>query len=152
MRSNLDVQGNVVIVTRCVETGAVRMRQECRNRVVLRGRNLIRNLMTGSGTPPSHMAIGFGVGAVLDSDTQLNQEAVPRHAFTDTILTSSSVTYRAFWAGSQGNGGTIREAGIFNNGATETDDMLARVVIPAFTKDNTITLTIDWVITFGAAS
>ena len=146
MNDKMRLQGTVTHELRD-SAGRLILRQTTHNLVVDDGLNLIANLLAGSGTAPTHMAIGSDYTNPDPSDTALGSE-LARVAFTSETVTDNTIT----WVGTYGPGvgtGTVQEAGIFN--ASSGGTMLSRLTHGAFAKGASDTLTITWALEFNNA-
>lgn len=139
---------NVVIEERDLK-GRLVKRVKAKNLVVLAGRNLLRDLLAGTGTAPTHIAVGTGTAAVADADTAL-QTQVYSDYITRRVQQSSAVKFQLFIPTTSANGYSLTEAGIQAVlGATTT--LFARIIFPAFAKNGSNTLTISWTISIASS-
>lgn len=148
--AGLDISGEVEIILRGPD-GREKARETVRNLVVTVGRNHIADQMAEQNEAAmSHMAIGTGTTAALNTDTALITE-IDRNALASTTQGSGAeankVTYVCDWAAGDGTG-AITEAGIFNSAAAGT--MLCRTVFSVKNKGAGDTLTLTWVLTISA--
>lgn len=133
-------------------TGMVALRKNGRpiflgkNMIVDTGLALIATLVSGSGTAPSHMAIGDDGSAVTAGDADLLGDEHERVAANVSVVGKIISLTGTFGAGLQGNV-TVREMGIFNDGTSGT--MLARIVVPAFTLTPDDELAVLWQLEMG---
>lgn len=144
MNDKLKLSGWVIWELRNA-AGVLLFRDECHNLVVDEGLKLIASLLIGSGTAPSHMAIGSDGTAPDPSDSALGTE-LARVVFTSATVTGNVATYVGTFGAGVGTG-TVEEAGIFNDGTT--GDMLCRTTHGAFAKAAGDTLTITWDLTLS---
>ena len=96
----------------------------------------IANVMTGSGTPPSHVGAGTGTTAALVTDTTLETEVSTRGATVDTRTTTSTTNDTSQHVGtvSFSSSLAITEAGLFN--ASSSGTMFVRDVFAAINVGN----------------
>jgi hypothetical protein len=118
------------------------------NLITTAGLTRLAALVAGTGaTAPSHMAIGTGTTAPTISDTTLATE-VDRNALVATTASANVVTYRAYWAKSDGNTNTIAEVGLFDAAAAGT--LIARTILDStVVKNATKALSISWTFTLS---
>lgn len=98
----------------------------------------------------SNMAIGTGTAAPTMTDVGLEQE-VGRAGGTTTQATSNRVAYSCTIPENVGTG-PITEAGIFDELAANTGNMMARSVFPVVNKEIDDYITVLWVITVGTCA
>ena len=123
--------------------------EEVRNLVVLTGRNLIRDLLGGLFSAPTHIAAGTDASPVSDSDTALGAQ-VYADVITRRVQGSSQIKFQLFIPTTAANGNSLTEAGIQTIiGATTT--LFARVTFPAFAKTLSNTLTLSWTINIASS-
>jgi len=95
-------------------------RERVHNLVPLTGRNLIRDFMAGDPvTGLTHLAIGTDGTPPTVNDTALVAE-VHRAPFTNLTKGSGQLTITYYLGSTVANGNTLREVGVFGNGATAT--------------------------------
>lgn len=147
----LRLGANILIEAHDVETGELIHSEEVHNLVVTAGRNLIRDLLSGTSTAElSHFGVGTSSTAVSASDTDLGAViGSGRDAITSFTSASGSLAVKYYLNSSTGNGSTLREAGIFN--ASSGGDMFARAVYSAIVKTSSITVTFSWLISISAS-
>jgi hypothetical protein len=140
---------------------------KARNRVSSGGRNVVRDLLANIGYPPSIIALGTSERAVSDGDSALWGEVYSREVDT-RILQESRLRVQTFVDFDQANGGgsqTIKEVGLFAGGAecltggrldvdgsvlSSRGTLFARAVVSPITKDNTVRITITWVVSISS--
>jgi len=127
--------------------GKLVLKERGHNMVVNTGLNFIRQAISRSVTPMSHIGVGSGSTAADAGDTDL-ETPIERVALLDYADTATgAVTFRAIFEANQGNG-NLREWGIFN--AASGGTMGARYVMGAsYTKDTTLVVRVSWVFTFA---
>jgi len=118
-----------------------------RNLIVNTGLALLAYLAIGSGTAPTHIAIGTDGTAPAAGDTALNSE-IDRQPATKSRVTTSVTNDTAQYVASFSFSGsyTIREAGLFN--AAAGGDMLARQTFSVSVISGD-TLQVTWKIQFS---
>ena len=105
-------------------------------------------LIAGTGaTAPTHMGIGTGTTAATAADTTLETE-VDRNALVATSASGAVVTYRAYWAKTDGNTNTVAEVGLFD--AASSGTLIARTILSStVVKNNTKAHSISWTFTLS---
>jgi len=144
----LGLYENVFIEVRDAVTGHVLRRLRARNSIILAGRNLVRDVLRGAVTEPTHAAVGTNATAVADGDTALVTE-IHRNVLTQRLAGSSKVTWKFFLPSTVANGNTLKEAGIFN--AVTAGIMLSRVTFADIIKTTSISITFTWVHTITSS-
>jgi len=95
-------------------------RELVHNLVTTAGRNLIRDFMYGDAvTGLERFAIGTDGTTPAASDAALGAEVL-RAAFTDKTKGTGELTLVYYLGSASANGNTLREVGVFGNGATST--------------------------------
>ena len=140
-KETLDLADNVLITARNVKTGKIIHQERQHNLIVLDGRNLIRDLLSGSGDNLSHFAVGTDGTTTTDSMSALQSE-IFRNSITRLDLENNKLVVNYFLASNEANGNTIQEAGIFN--AASGGTMYARVIQSAIEKNENISITYSW--------
>lgn len=145
------LRGVVRITQTDAQTGEILSEETINNRVVLSGRNLVRDLLAGETSDTlTHLAVGTVGTPTAGSNTALGNE-VFRDSFTATDTTTAGVlVISQFIAGFQANGNTLREAGLFTAGSG--GKMYARVTFPDIPKSASIAVTIEWSLYFEAVT
>lgn len=142
--------GRVTICLRGPD-GKIKDRTEIDNLVVTTGRYHIADQLAGQvEAAMSHMAIGTGTTAQIESDTTLETE-LSRKAYTSkdqgTGADSNKIIYVGDWIAGQGTG-AIAEAGMFN--ASSSGTMMCRTTFPVKNKGAGDSLTLTWTISISA--
>jgi len=119
------------------------------NLVVQTGRNYIASRMndTAQTQVMSHMAVGSGSTAATLGDTVLGTE-LTRVALDSDNTVDNVITYVATYAPGVGTG-AITEAGIFNDSAANTGDLLCRTTFLVVNKAIDDSMVITWTITIS---
>lgn len=124
-----------------------------KNLVVLAGRNLLRNFLCGDVvTGFERYAIGTSSTAAAAGNTTLGTE-VFRAVPTQKIKSDGVLTIKIYVASTEANGNTLREAGVFCNGATATANsgtLYARVVHSAVVKTAAVAIVYSHDLIFAA--
>lgn len=143
MQSGVKATGSLKIV-RTDSTGKVVEERNIPNLVVTDGKEYIASRMVGTAdTVMSHMALGDDSTSPLAGDAALASE-LGRVSLSDFSATSNTVTATAtFGAGTAT--GTLKEAGIFNDGSAGT--MLCRTTFSDVNKASGDSVAITWTIT-----
>lgn len=146
--NQLTVDANLRIDVIHLPTG-LSCQKRVKNKVVLSGRNLMRDLLTGDSTADvSHIAVGTSGTVVADSDTALGGE-VTRLAFTKHATSDNQAVFYLYLPSTAANGSTLQEAGIFN--AASAGDMFARATHTSIAKTASIAIYYTWTINLGAS-
>jgi hypothetical protein len=144
----IGVRGDISVAVHDVASGRLLETRQVKNLVVTAGRNLLRDLLRGINTAPTHVAVGTGTAAVQASDAALAIE-VHRNTITQRVSDTGQLTIKFFLPSGAANGQTLAEAGIFN--AAAGGDMLSRVTYAGIAKTASITVTYTWTISFIAS-
>lgn len=142
------LDNNVDVYTLDARTNKVLRKQSMHNRVVLAGRNLVRDALFTGGTfyPLKWFAIGTGSAVVADADVALANE-IWRDLYTAKSSQPAQITLRYFLSPLLQNGQVIREAGLF----TEANTMYARTVLQEdIVKTSAIAVLFVWTATMEA--
>jgi len=116
-----------------------------KNLVVVNGIYDILDLMVGQGSLPTYIAVGTGTTPPADTDTALENE-VYRTSLTDSYRSGSQAIFSAFIDAGSANGYTLSEVGLFAGDGR----LIARALIdPVISKNSSITVTVDWVISLA---
>lgn len=142
----MKVLNNVFIEVRDAKTKEVVDTREMHNLMTTNGLNWVRDLMGGTETRATKIALGRGETAPTASDTALdiqvwgigNQGVIDRR-----IATAQKMTHKIFLGSEDANGNVLSEAGLFRGTL-----LLARTLIsPPLTKSDAVELTIAHEIT-----
>lgn len=115
-------------------------------------RTMIANNFT-SASPTNvmkitHGALGSGSTTPANADTQLTTETY-RNSIA-SITNAANVAYATAFFSATEVSGTFAEAGIFSNGTgTANSGILISHVLVSITKSSSVTLTLDWSLTFS---
>ena len=123
-------------------------RREIRNLVVTAGKGLAAGLLIGTGTAPSHLAIGTGATAAAAGDTALQaeittnggQRASATRTQVTTTVTNDTAQYAVTWTFT--GSFAVTECGVLNNSVGGT--LLARQVFAAINVVSGDTLSITY--------
>lgn len=116
---------------------------ESKNLITNAGKNLIRDMLLGSGFPPMAIAIGTGTTAADVNDVALQAE-VFRSSLIRRLSGFHMATFQAFFTADDANGNTITELGLMNSTAFNQGVMLARTLCSPVAKNNATLLTGTW--------
>lgn len=144
MNESLDIKG-VVKLEVIGSDGKVKQTLETPNLITTAGKSLVAQLVTGTGTAFTHMAIGTSSTSPSASDTGLGSEA-GRVTLTSKTVTNNAVAFVGDFPAGTGTG-TIVEAGIFN--ASSGGTMLNRATFSSISKSASDALKVTWTVTFG---
>lgn len=157
LRERLVPRVNLRLDVRSATDGRLLARHETHNLVTTAGRNLIRDLLhwaSAADDPrPSgltYFAVGTGSTAPAAGDVQLGAE-VARDVFTQRTKATGQLEIKFYLASTQANGSTLREAGLFGNGATaaaNSGSLYARALHDAIAKTSAIAITYTWTLTW----
>lgn len=147
LKSQAHLVGNVHIVCRD-RRGRIVHEQRVKNLVVDTGQGIMAGLIAGNVAKPSHLAVGDDNTAVTSADTALGNET-HRIQLTSSSVAGNVMTAYAYLPSSQGNGATLREAGIFNSSSGAT--LFARATISSIVKDSSISVTFTWQFTITSS-
>lgn len=152
MRSILLPDVNVLIEIADLASCQVR-RISARNRVVLAGRNRLRDLLAGDAVAAaiSHVGLGTGTTPVADTDTVLGNE-VYRDVPTQLLRTDGKLTVKLYVPSTAANGYTLSEAGLWIGGTSALGSglLFARVVFAGEVKTSAQAWTVTWEVNFNA--
>lgn len=143
--------GRVHFLIRDIKTGQITCDAWHPNLVVASGKNHIADQLSGKQEAQmSHMAIGTGTTAALDTNTALENE-LDRNILDSrtqgTGTDANKVTYTCTWAAGDGTG-AITESGIFNSASA--GQMLCRSVFPVKNKEAGESMVMTWILTISA--
>lgn len=119
-----------------------------KNKVVDAGLNLMRDLLGGTGSRPSHLGVGTGSTAPAAADSSIETE-VFRELITRRIDSPQSIRYQLYLGTGDANGFTLAEAGLLQTGAQNASAgdpalLVARVTYTSFAKTSSIEVTYNW--------
>lgn len=151
---NVDVE-----VRDAVTDELVRPIERVHNLFVTKGLQVLADALAGSGTysanpNATHIGVGTSATAAAAADVALGGQ-VFRGAITKVTRSAQSAVFELYLTSTQGNGSTLREAGLFNGdtgAASPRDAMLARVVHAAVAKTSSITITYRWTVALTAVA
>lgn len=127
-------------------------RERVHNLVPLSGRNLIRDFMAGDPVSGlTYLAIGTDGTPPAASDVALGAE-VHRAPFTSLSKGTGQLTITYYLGSTVANGSTLREVGVFGNGATATPGsgtLYLRAVHSAIAKTASLAVTYTIVPAWG---
>lgn len=149
----IKISANVIGVFRDAKTGKITDRFKAHNLVVDTGLNSIASRLSGTDVPANkkstitYCAVGTGTNAPAAGDTDLQTENT-RKQVSVRSSTDNVARFRTFFNTSEANI-TIKEIGLFGDGATATADsgtLFCRLAVDK-TKTSSETLTLDWLVT-----
>ena len=159
----LGVTGRVTIVLRDARTGQVIRTVRAHNITCVAGRSVLAALLNGetsyggaaiptgsSWLSACYGAVGTGTGTPAASDTAMFSE-LARTAVAFSSRSTTQTTLDWFFPTSMANG-TVTETGLFllATGTAGSGYMLSHATVPALTKANTETMTLQIQITFNS--
>lgn len=149
---NIKLTGQVKLTFTNVKTGKKRV-YEYKNLVTTLAKESIADGLRGNTTSNkgiiTYCALGTGTTAPALGDTQLETELV-RKQISARSATNNQALFETFFNTSEGNG-TLKEAGLFGDDASETTDsgtLFCRVAINR-TKTSSDTLSLSWTVIIG---
>lgn len=149
-RSPAQALVNVLVETVDARSGRVLSRDWRHNLVVDAGLNKLRDLLFGDQLAGiTHGAVGTLVTAPAAADVALGAE-VFRDVLAQRLKVSKALTLKLVLGSQQGNGNTLREAGLFDAAAGGT--MYARVTPAEVIKTDAILVIYTWTASFQAAA
>ena len=141
--------GSVHLRLENVVTGKI-IEDLVKNVFVTTGKNAIAQRLSGQDKGQiTYCALGTGTDAPVEADTDLQTE-IFRKIISVRSVSGNIATLQTFFNTSEAND-TLREAGLFGDGATLTTDsgiLFARTAINR-TKTSSDTLTVTWTVTIG---
>lgn len=120
--------------------------QKGQNLITSAGDGLVATLVSGSGTAPSHMAIGAGATTPTATQTALIGTEHERVSTSAAVVDNQLTLTAQFGSGITGSV-EVEEIGIFNDASAGT--MLARFLTSNFTLSSSDTLDVEWTVAFG---
>lgn len=143
----LEARANVLVETVDARTGRVLARERKHNLVTDAGLNLLRDLVHGDGVTISHGAVGTDATAPAAGDTTLAAETL-RDLIAQRTKAAQELAVKFVVGSTQGNGTTLREAGLFN--AASSGTLYARVTPTAVAKTDAILVIYTWTLGWTA--
>lgn len=151
LRDQVGCVSNVTVDVLDAATGRRLRRERGHNLTPTGGRNLLIDCLAydGIGIAPlglTHIALGTGSTAPTNNDTALAAELL-RDVVTGRTKNSLKLTLKYYLPANQGNGNTIREAGLFN--AATLGTLYARYVLSnPVVKTSSIAVVFAWELSF----
>lgn len=153
--------GNVHIEVEDALTGKLLREELVHNKVVVGGRNILRDLLLNIGPPPNFMAVGSGGTAPQDDNVQLEAE-IFRAQPTRKLSYQSRAAFKLFLKTVDANGPgpgaqPLREVGLFaranytDSGALGGGLLFSRAVFSQIDKDSTVQVTFTWDYSIGSS-
>jgi hypothetical protein len=147
MQDHIQVRGDVKI-TITHESGTKEVRH-IRNLVMRVGKTILAKRLANDGSYASSYVnkISMGTSNSAASDTQTDlagTKATPAAAITVTYPAYNSVMFSSALLGTEGNGNTYQELGLF----AADNKMFSRTVIAAIVKSSSYKIAVDWLLTF----
>lgn len=146
-------KGACALILRDGKTGKVKAVDLIKNTFVTAGKNSIAAALKGTTDNNqgiiTYCAVGTSVVAAQLTDTGLTTE-IFRKQISVRSVSGNVATFQTFFTISEGNG-TLREAGLFGDAATDTANsgtLFSKLAINR-TKTSSDTLTMSWDITIG---
>ena len=142
----MKVSNNVFVEIRDAKTKEVVDTRAMHNLMTTNGLNWVRDLMGGTETRATKIALGTGTATPSASDTALASQVwgTGTEGLIDRrVATSAKMTYKIFLGADDANGNTLGEEGLFRGTL-----MIARSLIsPTIAKTDAVELTISHEIT-----
>lgn len=150
VQESLALDCNLTVEVRDAKTGNLLGRRRVHNLVLDAGLNLLRDLINGTVTSGNvtHVAVGTGTTPPAGTDTALVAE-VFRDVVTARTVSPKAVNFQLVLASTQANGHNLTEAGLIVAGLVP-EVLFARAIFEAVPKDETVTVTLSWDVTFAA--
>jgi len=126
---------------------------EVENVFTTAGKNSIASRLKGTTTNNegiiTYCALGTGSTAPTAADTDMEDEIERKEVSVRSVL-NNVATFQTYFTTAEGNG-TLREAGLFGNAATDTADSGTMFCHTAINRTKTAndTLTLTWTVTIG---
>jgi hypothetical protein len=146
-------RGACAIILRDGITGKIKAVDYIKNTFCTVGKNAIADALRGNEASSrgiiTYCAVGTNITAPTAADTTLGTELF-RKPVSVRSASGNVATFQTFFTTSEANG-TLREAGLFGDGASETTDsgtLFSKLAINR-TKTSGDTLTLNWDITIG---
>lgn len=97
-------------------------------------------ILTGTGSPPTHIGVGLGTTAPFQTDAALANEVYPTTSRNPVIVTRSEavINFRMNMGTAEGSTATYAEQGLFTNSTTGT--MFSRLTHPDTDKSNKVVM------------
>lgn len=140
-------RANVLVETVDARSGRVLFLARSHNLVTDAGLNLLRDLVYGDGVTITHGAVGTDATTPDPSDTTLAAETV-RDLIAQRTKAAQELVVKFVVGSTQGNGTTLREAGLFN--AASAGTLYARVTPTAVVKTDAILVIYTWTLGWAA--
>lgn len=145
------VKGTCTLIIRDAKTGEIKSKDVIQNTFVTVGKNSIAAKLRGADGKGviTYCALGTDATAPDLSDTTLGTE-IERKLVSVRSSSGNVATFQTFFTTSEANG-SLREAGLFGDDATDTVDtgtLFSKLAINR-TKTSSDTLTLSWDITIG---
>lgn len=153
MNDSINVFGNLNIVLKD-KTNNVKQEVNVPNLVVASGKAYIAKRMANPASSNSNvmsqMAIGSGTGTPVTSDVTLGTEtgrvALTSNTSAPSGFLANTIQYQATFGAGVGTG-SVSEAGIFTQGASDNGTMLCRTSFTPLNKLASDSISITWNIT-----
>lgn len=146
-------EGACTLILRDGKTGKIKDVDFVHNTFVTVGKNSIAAALMGTTTNNqgiiTYCAVGTSVIAATLADTKLTSE-IFRKLVSVRSVSGKVATFQTFFTTAEANG-TLREAGLFGDGASVTTDsgtLFSKLAINRV-KSSSDTLTMSWDITIG---
>lgn len=150
------MKGEAIFEYRDADTGELKFIEHVRNLIVTDGKESMAKVLAGvtengAGTI-TYCAVGTGTNSPVVADSALQTELFRKQISVRTAEGRTAI-FKTFFNRNEANG-TLREAGLFGEGASAVTDsgvLFARLAINR-TKSSNDTLTITWMVTVGSAA
>lgn len=150
MNEALSLKGQLKILIENVHNGKVEQIVQD-NLVILSGRNLIRDLLSGAATSGlEYMALGTDTS---DPTVTPTITEVFRKQITAMTEADGKLTVDLYLSSTEANGNTLTSAALFGNGGTATTGsgtQYNKVTYEGIPKDSSLAVTFTWDLFFNA--
>jgi len=153
IKDQISLKGEVIV--RTWKDGRIIQETRGKNIITDKGKNVTLALLgkVSGFTGIEYCAIGTGTTTPASTDLVLDNEVGRRAITLVTKISDTEYQWETFFEADYPTGTfTIWEVGLFGNGATSTKDsgdLITRLKLStSITKDNTLTLTVDYRIYF----
>lgn len=153
LNETITPEGRVKLTLKDAKTGKIKAVDYYKNMVVTAGKNSIADALRGNTDSNkgiiTYCALGTGGTAPTESNINLDNE-LERKLVSVRSVSGNVALFETFFTASEAVG-TLLEAGLFGDDATDTADsgtLFCRVIINR-TKTANDTLTLSWSVTVG---
>lgn len=145
-KDEMTIRGRVTIVARDVTGKNPPVILRTNNLVTTVGKNVVRDLLLGTGRAPQAIAVGTGTTAATEGDTALENE-VFRGEITrrKTGNSAGDAVFYLLLGTNDANGYTLTEIGLFDSPVSGGGNLIARAAnFGSLAKTSAIEATVYW--------